>query len=85
MNAMTQAYRTTCIPTTDRLDAIIPSEYIGQKLEIIILPAFEEATQEDDCLTDANIADEITQEMLNSKTNIRSLATQKEMERKYAI
>jgi hypothetical protein len=38
MNTMTQAYRTTCIPKNARLDAPIPSEYIGQELEIIVLP-----------------------------------------------
>ncbi len=44
MNVSTQAYRTTCIPQKgDRLDDIIPSEYIGRELEIIILPIFEES------------------------------------------
>ncbi|MCL2101109.1 MAG: hypothetical protein FWH22_05290 [Fibromonadales bacterium] len=39
MNTFTQAYRTTCIPQIgDRIDALIPSEYVGQELEIIVLP-----------------------------------------------
>jgi hypothetical protein len=37
-NAMTQAYRTTCIPKDNRLDAFIPSDYVGQELEIIVIP-----------------------------------------------
>jgi len=47
MNVSTQAYRTTCIPQKgDRFDDIIPSEYIGRELEIIILPLFEESQSE---------------------------------------
>jgi hypothetical protein len=39
---MTHAYRTTCIPNRDdRLDTLIPSEYMGQELEIIIIPALD--------------------------------------------
>jgi hypothetical protein len=41
-NTYTQAFRTTCIPEVgDRLGDIIPSEYIGQKLEIIVLPQLD--------------------------------------------
>jgi hypothetical protein len=36
MNTMIHAYRTKCIPNRDdRLDTLIPSEYMGQELEII--------------------------------------------------
>jgi len=42
MNILTRAFRTTCIPKANRLDTIIPSEYIGLKLEIIVLPLAEE-------------------------------------------
>jgi hypothetical protein len=42
MNTMTHAYRTTCIPNrNDRLDTLIPSEYMGQELEIIIIPTLD--------------------------------------------
>jgi hypothetical protein len=41
-NAFTQAYRTTCIPKDNRLDAFIPSEYVGREIEIVIYPVFEE-------------------------------------------
>ncbi|MDR2580980.1 MAG: hypothetical protein LBC85_08315, partial [Fibromonadaceae bacterium] len=35
----TQAYRTTCVPMAgDRFDSIVPSEYMGREVEIIILP-----------------------------------------------
>ena len=40
---MTSAYRTTCIPKRgDQLESLIPSEYMGRELEIIIIPAFED-------------------------------------------
>ena len=43
MNTFTQAYRTTCIPQMgDRLDTLIPSEYAGRKLEVIVIPFEEE-------------------------------------------
>lgn len=35
-------YRTTCIPQVNRLDTLIPKEYVGRKLEIMIVPMFEE-------------------------------------------
>jgi hypothetical protein len=41
-NAFTQAYRTTCIPKDNRLDTIIPSEYIGREIEVVIYPVFGE-------------------------------------------
>jgi hypothetical protein len=38
-NAMTQAYRTTCIPKSNKIDTFsIPSDYVGQELEIIVIP-----------------------------------------------
>jgi hypothetical protein len=40
MNTFAQAYRTTCIPTENKVN--IPSEYVGRELEIIILPLMEE-------------------------------------------
>jgi hypothetical protein len=42
MNVLTQAYRTTCIPEMDKLEASIPNEYVGQELEIIIIPLARE-------------------------------------------
>jgi hypothetical protein len=38
MNSLPKAYRTTCIPQIDRLDTRIPSEYVGRKIEITIVP-----------------------------------------------
>ena len=47
MNGLTQAYRTTCIPRVNRLDALdIPSEYIGKELEIIVIPVVREYNDE---------------------------------------
>lgn len=42
MNIPAQAYRTTCIPKMDRIDASIPVEYIGRELEIIVIPLVNE-------------------------------------------
>ena len=39
---MTTAYRTTCIPKDNRLDAIIPNEYIGREIEVVIYPLYDE-------------------------------------------
>jgi len=45
-----QAYRTTCIPTDSRITASIPREYIGQKLEIIVFPQYEEPEYNEETL-----------------------------------
>jgi len=38
MNLVSHAYRTTCIPASSRIETIIPNEYIGREIEIIMLP-----------------------------------------------
>ncbi|GBU25942.1 hypothetical protein R83H12_02610 [Fibrobacteria bacterium R8-3-H12] len=47
MDVLTHAFRTTCIPKANRLDAIIPSEYVGLKLEIIVLPLTQEVAMQE--------------------------------------
>ena len=42
MDVLTQAYRTTCIPAENKIETFIPSEYIGQELEVIIMPLYKE-------------------------------------------
>jgi hypothetical protein len=42
MNTVPSAYRTTCIPSANRIEAFIPNEYIGRELEIIVFPLEEE-------------------------------------------
>ena len=39
---MTTAYRTTCIPKDNRLDTIIPNEYVGREIEVVIYPLYDE-------------------------------------------
>ena len=39
---MSQPYRTTCIPTENRIDTFIPPEYVGQEVEIVIYPIYAE-------------------------------------------
>jgi hypothetical protein len=38
MRAIPQAYRTTCVPAGNRVEAVIPDEYVGTEVEIIVLP-----------------------------------------------
>jgi predicted RecB family endonuclease len=38
-SAITQVYRTICIPNENRID--IPSDYVGRELEIIVIPLAE--------------------------------------------
>ena len=38
MNIVSHAYRTTCIPSANRIETLIPNEYIGREIEIIMLP-----------------------------------------------
>jgi len=51
-----QAYRTTCIPTDSRLVTSIPSEYIGQRLEIIVFPQYEDPEYNEDKPPKAGLA-----------------------------
>ncbi|MDR2732511.1 MAG: hypothetical protein LBB36_04760 [Fibromonadaceae bacterium] len=43
MNTITQAYRTTCIPNrADRIDTLIPPEYVGREIEIVMYPVYDD-------------------------------------------
>jgi hypothetical protein len=76
MTALTQAYRTTCIPReNDRLDTLIPSEYMGHELEIIILPKFEEPEYNDETLA----AMQETLDIVDGKIKVKSYATVEEL------
>jgi hypothetical protein len=66
-NAMTQAYRTTCIPTDSKLITSIPSEYIGQRLEIIILPQFDEPEYNEETLAAMQEAEDIASGKIKAK------------------
>jgi hypothetical protein len=46
-NAMTQAYRTTCVPKENRIDTVIPNEYVGREIEIIVIPLAGESRKID--------------------------------------
>jgi hypothetical protein len=41
-NTFTQAYRTTCVPKENRIDTLIPAEYIGREIEIVMYPVFDD-------------------------------------------
>jgi len=76
-NVYTQAYRTTCVPSAgDRFGDIIPSEYIGQKLEIIILPQFENLEYNAETLAAMQEAEDIA----SGKMQAKSYKTVAEME-----
>jgi hypothetical protein len=71
MNNMIQAYRTTCIPNRDdRLDTLIPSEYMGKEVEIIILPQFDEPEYEynEETLAAMQEAEDIIAGKIKTKT-----------------
>jgi len=40
MDIVSRAYRTTCIPASSRIETLIPNEYIGREIEIIMLPVY---------------------------------------------
>jgi hypothetical protein len=76
MNALTQAYRTTCIPRgDDRLDTLIPSEYMGRKLEIIILPQFDESEYNEETLA----AMQETLDIMDGKIEAKEYDTMEEL------
>jgi len=76
MNTLTQAYRTTCIPRKDdRLDTLIPSEYMGHKLEIIILPQYDEPEYNEETLA----AMQEVRDIRAGKIKTKSYATVAEM------
>jgi len=77
MNALTQAYRTTCVPKwNDRLDILIPNEYIGRKIEIIILPQADEPEYNEETLAAMQEALDI----MDGKIKVKSYKTVEEME-----
>lgn len=76
MNVVTQAYRTTCVPKADRLDAVIPSDYIGRKLEIIVIPVGEE---DDEYNAETLAAMQETLDIMDGKIKVKSYATVEEM------
>ena len=76
MNALIQAYRTTCVPKgDDRLDTLIPSEYIGRKLEIIILPQDDEPQYNEETL----VAMREAMDIVNGKVKAKRYKTAAEM------
>jgi len=61
-------YRTICIPEAgDRLGDIIPREYIGQKLEIIVFPQYEEPEYDEGLLEAMQEADDIISGKVKAK------------------
>ena len=70
-----QAYRTVCTPSGNRLDAVIPKEYIGQKLEIIVFPQYEETEYNEETLA----AMQEVRDIRAGKIKTKSYATVAEM------
>jgi hypothetical protein len=77
MNALTQAYRTTCIPKDNRIDAFIPNEYIGRELEIIVLPMLDDNQPGYNAETLAAMQE--TLDIMDGKIKVKSYATVEEM------
>jgi len=71
-----QMYRTTCIPAVgDRFTDIIPSEYIGKRLEIIVLPQYDESEYNEETLE----AMQEVRDIRAGKIKTKSYATVAEM------
>lgn len=69
-------YRTTCIPSLgDRFSDIIPKEYIGQRLEIIVFPQYEEPEYKEETLE----AMQEVRDIRAGKIKTKSYATVAEM------
>ncbi|MCL1967637.1 MAG: hypothetical protein FWF67_07110 [Fibromonadales bacterium] len=43
MNVIPHAYRTTCIPGANKIETLIPNEYVGREIEIIMFPLDSES------------------------------------------
>ncbi|GHV16888.1 hypothetical protein AGMMS49938_17300 [Fibrobacterales bacterium] len=76
MNVFTQAYRTTCIPQAGRINAVVPNEYNGHKIEIIMLPIVEEEPKYN---AETLAAMQETLNIIDGKVKAKSYATVEEM------
>ncbi|MCL2259810.1 MAG: hypothetical protein FWC15_00485 [Fibromonadales bacterium] len=70
-----QAYRTTCIPTDSRIIASIPREYIGQRLEVIVFPQYDEPEYNEETLEALQEAMDI----MDGKIQVKTYSTVEEM------
>jgi len=75
MNTLQQAFRTVCVPRTDRIDMSIPSEYIGREVEVIVFPLRKENEYNAETLA----AMQETLDILDGKIKVKSYATVEEM------
>jgi hypothetical protein len=76
MNILTQAYRTTCIPKENRIDTIIPNEYIGREIEIVIYPVFDDQPEYN---AETRAAIQEARDIMSGKIETKSYKTVKEM------
>ncbi|MCL2259814.1 MAG: hypothetical protein FWC15_00505 [Fibromonadales bacterium] len=78
-----QAFRTICTPHSNSLkEAFIPNEYIGQKLEVIVFPQYEEPDYNEETLAAMQEADDIASGKIKAKSysNHRELVAEIEAE-----
>jgi len=75
MSTLQQAFRTVCVPQTDRIDMSIPSEYIGREIEVIVFPL----RKEDEYNAETLAAMQETLDILDGKIKVKSYATVEEM------
>ncbi|GBU25369.1 hypothetical protein R83H12_02012 [Fibrobacteria bacterium R8-3-H12] len=75
MSSLQQAFRTVCVPHTDRIDMSIPSEYIGREIEVIVFPLWKE----DEYNAETLEAMQETLDILDGKIKVKSYATVEEM------
>jgi len=75
MNVIPHAYRTTCIPASGRIETLIPNEYIGREIEIIMLPIDNDAMYNAETLA----AMQEARDIMAGKTEAKRYKTAAEM------
>ncbi len=76
MKTLSQAFRTVCVPQSDRIDMSIPSEYVGKEIEVIVFPLWKnEYGYNEETLA----AMQETLDILDGKIKVKSYATVEEM------
>jgi len=75
MNVIPHAYRTTCIPASSRIETLIPNEYIGREIEIIMLPVDGDATYNAETLS----AMQEARDIMSGKVEAKRYKTAAEM------
>jgi hypothetical protein len=75
---MPHTFRTTCVPIGNRLDTIIPNEYVGREVEVIVFPLDDESQPKYNAETLAAMQE--ARDIEAGKIKTKTYATVQEME-----